>query len=94
MNYKGSDTFPTKLGAFLSIGLSILVLIDLAVKTLDMVKMNDPSIVSYERPLYTHELDELGTLQSAEYDFNAGVSIEVNFMPYEIPESVGKFVSW
>ena len=59
-----------------------------------MVKMNDPNILSYDRPIYTHELDELGVLKSSEYKFNAGVSITANNIPYEIPANVGKFVSW
>ena len=66
VNYKGSDTFQTKLGAFISICVKALVLTQLILKLLDTVNMSDPSILAYERPIYQDELDDLGVVNLKE----------------------------
>ena len=66
VNYKGSDTFQTKLGAFISISVQALVLTQLILKLLDLIEMNDPSILAYERPIYQDELDDLGVVNLKE----------------------------
>ena len=60
INYKGDGNFNTKLGAFLSISIQVMVLYILVSLTIDMIEMNDPSILSYKRPLYEEEAEELG----------------------------------
>ena len=51
VNYKGSEAFPTKLGAFISIGIQGLVLVFLALRLIALIEMADPNIISYERPI-------------------------------------------
>ena len=56
LNYKGNEAYPTKLGAFISIGIQGLVLVFLALRLIALFDMADPQIISYERPI---KLDEL-----------------------------------
>ena len=44
VNYRGETTFNTKLGAFFSVCIQILVFVQLAEKVVDLVLMNDPTI--------------------------------------------------
>ena len=96
VNYKGSDTFQTKLGAFISIGVQMAVLAQLVLKSLDMFNMSDPSILAYQRPIYQAELDDLGDVNLKEYGMHIGIFLKPNDgeASFEIPESVGKFVSY
>ena len=42
MNYRGGDNFPTKFGAFLSIGIKIMVLIYLVQDFSELFEMRNP----------------------------------------------------
>ena len=76
LNFKGSEAFPTKLGAFISIGIQGLVLVFLALKLIAMVDMADPQIISYQRPIKLDELSERGEMKLDELNFNYGVFIQ------------------
>ena len=96
ITYKGETTFNTKLGAFLSIAVQVLVLIQLIQLTIDMLQMNDPTILSYNRPLYEEEVSELGQINLNEFRLNFGVflsSANDFFEPVEIPVGVGRIVT-
>ena len=58
LNFKGNEKHPTILGSFCSLTIIVLVFIQLALKSVDMVYMNDPSIQSYSRPMYPSENKE------------------------------------
>lgn len=94
INYKGEQTYNTKLGAFFSIGIQVLVLVQLAQLTIDMINMNDPAILSYERPLYEEEVNSFDYLNMDEYRYNFGVYFTSRHDPeaIAIPESVGRVV--
>ena len=96
VNYKGSDTFPTKLGAFISMAVHFLVLAQLGLKLLELVNMSDPSILAYDRPIYDDELDDIGSIYLEEYSMHVGLYISKfgEDGGSEIPESVGKFMSY
>ena len=98
VNYEGNKAFQTKLGAFLTMAIQGLVLAFLAMTTIDLVNMNDPSIISYARPIYPTEIvEELdGELKLADYSFNFGVYVSKRNedTEIEIPESIGKFMSY
>ena len=44
ITYKGSDQFPTLIGAILTILIKCLVIVQLVKKSIDLVEMSDPSI--------------------------------------------------
>ena len=93
INYKGDTNFNTKLGAFLSIGIQVMVLYILIDLTIDMIQMNDPSILSYKRPLYEEEVDEFGEINLEEYRFNFGVYFTSGPNPIDVPAEIGRVVS-
>ena len=96
INYKGSATFKTILGAILSIGIQVLVLIQLIQLTIDMVQMNDPIILSYSRPLYEEEVNDFGQINMNEYRLDFGVYVvrgDNRAEPIEIPEGIGRIVN-
>ena len=47
ISYKGSDTFPTSLGALCTMGIKALVLSQGAMLLISMVNMQDPLIRTY-----------------------------------------------
>ena len=49
VHYKNKDSFPTRLGAILSISVKVMVLIKLVQKSIILLDMSDPSIHSYRR---------------------------------------------
>ena len=73
MNYRGSDVIPTKLGATMSVGIKILVLIYLVQAFNEVFEMRQPTIESYTRPLYDEELDEFGDMNFVDYAFTVGI---------------------
>ena len=60
INYKGEDTYKTKVGAFLSIGVQVMVLIFLAMKVIALIDMSDPNILIQDRPIYKEEVNDFG----------------------------------
>ena len=96
INYKGQAKFNTLLGAFLSIGIQVLVLIQLIQLTIDMVQMNDPIILSYSRPLYEEEVNDFGQINMSEYRLDFGVYITSSYdraKPIKIPRGIGRMVN-
>ena len=59
-----------------------------------MVDMTDPDVISYERPLYSSEADQLGDLNiSGHYlDFGLYFTTGKRKLPVEFPPSIGRFV--
>ena len=60
INYKGEDTYKTNIGAFLSIGVQVMVLIFLAMKVIALIEMSDPNILIQDRPIYKEEVNDFG----------------------------------
>ena len=59
--------------------------------------MNDPTILSYNRPLYEEEVTDFGEMILDEYRFDFGVylsSTNNTLNMFEIPEGVGRIVSY
>ena len=52
INYKGNEEHPSFLGAFISITIHLLVSVQLLYKLIELLDMSDPSIQSFERPIY------------------------------------------
>lgn len=57
VNYKGSDIFQTKIGAFFSIVTQLMTLGILVIKSIELVNMSDPSLQLYRRPIYEETVD-------------------------------------
>lgn len=76
VNYKGQNKFNTKLGAFLSIGIRTLVLVQLVQLAIEMFYMTDPDVFSFSRPLYGSEVDDFGEVNLHENRFNFGIYFE------------------
>ena len=95
VNYKGSDTYQTKLGGFFTIGIRAMMLIYLLITVIALVAMSDPNIVSYSRRLYKEEVDEMGTVYPAQdYYFNFGVYFQdQEGKSVKIPENIGGMVA-
>ena len=74
VNYKGSDTYQTKLGGFFTIGIRAMMLIYLLITVIALVSMSDPTIITYSRRLYKEEVEDMGAINPAQdYFFNFGV---------------------
>ena len=99
MNYRGGDVFPTKLGAALSIGIKILVLIYLVQDMTELVEMTSPTIESYTRPMYDEEIADFGAVNFKDYKFIAGIYLFTQSgtnndrEPLELPENLGRFLA-
>ena len=72
INFKGEDSYNTKVGAVISVGIFIIVLIQLIGKTVDLTDMRDPSILQYSRLIYESEASDFGEINLNEYQFNVG----------------------
>ena len=91
INYKGNQEHPSFLGAFISITITVLVTVQLLHKLTELLDMSDPSIQSYERPIYLDEIKEYGIVSLPEMKYHYGVYFEkTGGRPVEIPESVGR----
>ena len=75
LHYKGNESHPTVLGSLCSIGIIALVLVQLVLKSIDLVYMNDPSITSFTRTLYQSESEEYGQMSLHDYMFDIGVML-------------------
>ena len=73
LNYKGETSHQTRLGAFLSIGISLLVLIILLQKTIELVNMTDPNVQLNSRSIFQEEVEEAGLVSLDDYKFNIGI---------------------
>ena len=95
VNYKGSDTYQTKLGGFFTIGIRAMMLIYLLITVIELVSMSDPNIVSYSRRLYKEEVEDMGTVYPAQdYYFNFGVFfLDNKGKSVDIPENIGGMVA-
>ena len=78
ITYKGSDTHPTMVGSTISILIKIFVIVYLVQKSLDLAYMEDPSIQSYERPIYDDEQEEMGEVNFADKKFHLGVYFKLH----------------
>ena len=56
LSYKGRESHSTWLGTALSVTISILVLVILGVKLIEMVYMTDPDIQLYKRQIFQEEV--------------------------------------
>ena len=75
VNYKGQDKHRTCPGAFISIGIQVMVLIYLIMQTVDLIEMSEPTMITTKRPLYKEETDELGPVNLKDHNFAIGVAL-------------------
>ena len=75
VNYKGNEKFSTLLGAALSILITIMVLVQFLQKSIALVEMSEPTIQTYDRPIYPSEQEQFGEILLKDYQFNAGIAI-------------------
>ena len=69
-------------------------MVQLAIKSIDLVYMNDPSISSFTRTLYHEETEEYGEMNLHDYMFAFGVVfIGADKNPIHLPESVGRMIT-
>ena len=99
LNYGGSEMHATKLGALISVTIQLLVAILLVQKSIEVVDMNDPTVEVLSRPLFKEEVEDFGVINVDEYRFNIGMQFfqlddEGDTVPLDVPESIGRFVSW
>ena len=73
VNYNGNDTYGTKLGGILTLGVQVVSFAFLVQTLIDLVQMNDPTINAYDRPIYAEEDTEWGSINLNDYRFNLGV---------------------
>ena len=93
VKYNSEYTYNTKIGAFLSIVIQVIVLVQLGQRTIELIGMDDPAVSNQSRPLYREEVEAFGEMVHSEYRFNFGVyfkNIDGEFL--EIPEGVGRII--
>ena len=76
LNYKGVDTHQTRLGAVLSIGIKILVLIILGVNTIDLIWMTDPDSSVNMRAIFKEEVEEAGQINFGKHKMHIGFAVQ------------------
>ena len=93
INYKGKDTYPTLCGAFLTMAIQVLTLVQLVKLSVEMIEMSEPNIKSYERPLLYSETLDFGELNFYDSFFSVGVAIFHTKMRQftAVPEQVGNW---
>ena len=67
LNYKGNDMHPTYLGSVLSIATTVIVLIYLGIKTVEMATMKEPTVLVANRPILDSEIEEAGQMLLKDY---------------------------
>ena len=72
ITYKGSDSHKTWFGTILTLIISLLVLLVLTEKTLDMVFMRNATIQINERPIFKNEVDDAGIVNLSDLDLQIG----------------------
>ena len=74
--------------------LKALALYFLIQKSIELVRMDDPSVQSFRRPMYESEPDELGELNLHEQRFDMGIyfqkGVRVTGDLLDVPLSVGR----
>ena len=73
LNYKGEETYQTKLGALLTIASTVLVGILFVLKATEVIEMKDPTVQVYSRSIYKKEVDSLSEINLGDNHFNFGV---------------------
>ena len=59
---------------------------------IEVVQMTDPTIVSYNRPIYGDEMGDYGNMTLSDYKFYFGVNlIKADDQIVYLTESIGKF---
>ena len=94
MNYKGNDAYQTSLGALFSISVKVLTFVIFLIKTSELVKMSDPSVQLYSRPIYKEESDEFGEMNLHDYKVDLGIALldkKNGVIP--LPDRFGRFMS-
>lgn len=72
LTYEGRNSHQTWLGAVLSIGVNIFVLLILAQKTLDVAYMRDPDVKMNRRQIFKDEVEQAGLINLSEHGMNIG----------------------
>ena len=75
LTFKGSTTHNTWCGMVLSLAISILVLIILGEKTLDLKFMRDPTVQVNTRPILRKEVEDAGDMLLSDYQMHIGFVI-------------------
>ena len=60
LKYQGRNKYNTYVGAFISIAISILVLVFLTQKVISLIGMSEPTIEYHQRYLYEDEVNSFG----------------------------------
>ena len=68
LNFKGRETHNTWFGTLISLIITILVLIILSEKTLDMILMRDPSVQLSRRSMLRDEVEDAGVVKLSDLD--------------------------
>ena len=72
LTFKGSTTHNTWCGMVLSLAISILVLIILGEKTLDLLFIREPTVQVNTRPILRKEVEDAGDMLLSDYQMNIG----------------------
>ena len=75
INYRGNTSYNTYLGALLTIGVQMLVLVQLVQKSIDLYSMEDPNVTIMSRPIYEEESNQLYNFKDHRFD------VGVAFLP-------------
>ena len=75
LNFKGRESHNTWFGTIISLTVTVLVLIILSEKTLDMVFMRDPSVQLSRRPMLKEEVEDTGTVNLSDLHLKIGFVI-------------------
>ena len=97
LNFRGKDSNPTMLGGLLTIAVQALVLFTLVRRCTSLFNMEDPSILTFTRPVYIEDMEEYGEMKFSDYHFSVGVYVESKIKgvgaTLVIPEELGRFVT-
>ena len=92
LNYRGSETHQTWLGAALSMIINILVLVILAQKIDELINMTDPEVQVFTRPIFQDEVEEAGETIFSSHKMNFGLAFKRGDVGSEIYEPVTEFI--
>lgn len=93
INYKGNGAHTTYVGAMVTMVILIFVLVQLMQSLDDLINMESPNILSFMRPIYDYEQEDMGAINLAEHNFFVGVYFSDMHSAVEVPEEFGRMVT-
>ena len=96
---RGEDSYRTICGGLVSIAIQIMTMILIYESLINIVFMDSPEIISFEKPMSVEDKKSLAPLHFNDYGYTIAMKIAVfNYETYEwsmgLPQKVGSFDTW